>query len=73
MKKTTKVFLLLLRLMLLTCLVFQVRVAEARFRHLGEERIGATPSIACGGAPKRSEVTRITNRRCRISRPPRAN
>ncbi|CAF2039478.1 hypothetical protein BRARA_I01330 [Brassica rapa] len=76
MKKTTQVFLLLFRLMLLICLVFQVRVTEARFRHLGEERIGAIPSIPCGAAPRRSELTGIMNRLCRrtrISRPPGVN
>ncbi|CAF2034675.1 hypothetical protein IGI04_032989 [Brassica rapa subsp. trilocularis] len=44
MKKTTQTSFFLLRLLLLICLVFQVCVTEARFRHLGEERTFDTPS-----------------------------
>ncbi|KAL0714259.1 hypothetical protein Bca4012_021238 [Brassica carinata] len=47
MKKTTKAFLLLSLLHILLCLSSQVRVTEARFRHLGVG-ICARPPPPCG-------------------------
>ncbi|CAN7023128.1 unnamed protein product [Brassica oleracea var. botrytis] len=55
MKKTTQTSFFLLRLLLLICLVFQVCVTEARFRHLGEERIGSFRSRSRKGKIGRRE------------------
>ncbi|KAL0846140.1 hypothetical protein Bca101_019386 [Brassica carinata] len=70
MKKTTQAFHLL-RLLLLICLVFQLRVTEAR-RIIG--RMPTFPSVPCRAAPRGSGVTGIMNTQCRtIRRPPSAN
>ncbi|CAN7023132.1 unnamed protein product [Brassica oleracea var. botrytis] len=69
MKKTTQAFLFLLRLLLLICLVFQVRVTEARIRV--PPRTRTFPSPPCRAAPRGSGVTGIMNTQCRtIRRPP---
>ncbi|EOA25023.1 hypothetical protein CARUB_v10018330mg [Capsella rubella] len=70
MKKTTLALLLLSLLHILLCLSFHVCVTEARFRHLGEERMYTPPSPACGGSPRASFDTLITGqtkRACRKS------
>ncbi|KAG7533077.1 hypothetical protein ISN45_Aa08g007140 [Arabidopsis thaliana x Arabidopsis arenosa] len=63
MKKITQALLLLTLLHILICLSFQVRVTEARFRHLGEERIGTIPSRPCGAPPRASQVTLTGSKR----------
>ncbi|KAL0712537.1 hypothetical protein Bca4012_019515 [Brassica carinata] len=74
MKKTTQTSFFLLRLLLLICLIFQVCVTEARFRHLGKGRMPTFPSVPCRAAPRGSGVTGIMNTQCRtIRRPPSAN
>ncbi|CAN6853075.1 unnamed protein product [Brassica oleracea] len=71
MKKTTQTSFFLLPLLLLICLVFQVRVTEA-YPQPGYS--GAFPSRPCRAAPSGNGVTAIMNTQCRtIRRPPPAN
>ncbi|WZZ81534.1 hypothetical protein YC2023_102106 [Brassica napus] len=70
MKKTTKAFLLLSWLHILLCLSCQVRVTEARFRHLGQG-ICAKPSPSCGDSQGSHQVNGQPDKPCkRIPRPP---
>ncbi|KFK34523.1 hypothetical protein AALP_AA5G156900 [Arabis alpina] len=77
MKKTSQAFLLLSLLYILLCLSSQVRVTEARFRHLGEDqsRIPRKPSICIRPSPPcRAPLGSRSIKPClTVPRPPRGD